>query len=171
MYINLGNISEDVLRDGKRFFENGISGAVTKAAEDSSGKWGKVPANPIQVTQAFSNDPADRELQDAGFDGLINDAETRKFKAYLDALLGTYGSGSPIYQKALTDPSKDDYKNYRDASYDQSQTGILGRYKNINNPNILRKIPIKVFKNGIEINGSPFIHQGEVAKVLNINKD
>ncbi len=134
MYFNLGNISEDVLRDGKRFFENGISGTVTKATEDSSGKWGKVPANPIQVTQAFSNDPADRELQDAGFDGLINDAESRKFKDYLDALLGNYGASSPIYQKAITDPSKDDYKNYRDATYDQSQTGILGRYKNINNP-------------------------------------
>ena len=66
LYFNLGNISEDVLRDGKRFFENGISGAVIKANEDSSTVWGKVPVNPIQVTQAFSNDPADRPLQDAG---------------------------------------------------------------------------------------------------------
>lgn len=134
LYFNLGNISEDVLRDGKRFFENGISGVNTKATEDSSGKWGKVPANPIQVTQAFSNDPADRPLQDAGFDGLVNDAETRKFQAYLNALAANFGVNSAIYQRAIADPSRDDYKNYRDATYDQSSTGILGRYKNINNP-------------------------------------
>jgi cell surface protein SprA len=133
LYFNLGNISEDVLRDGKRFFENGISGAVTKAAEDSSGKWGKVPANPIQVTQAFSNDPADRPLQDAGFDGLSNDAERRKFQSYLNSLLANFGANSPIYQKALKDPSNDDFRNYRDASY-TNRDGILQRYKDINNP-------------------------------------
>jgi len=134
LYFNLGNISEDVLRDGKRFFENGISGANFKAAEDSSGNWGKVPANPIQVTQAFSNDPADRPLQDAGFDGITNDAETRKFADYLRSLQNTFGANSSVYRKALSDPSADDFKNYRDASYDQSQSGILSRYKNINNP-------------------------------------
>ncbi len=134
LYFNLGNISEDVLRDGKRFFENGISGVNTKTTEDSSGKWGKVPANPIQVTQAFSNDPADRELQDAGFDGLVNEGERRKFKKYLDDLQANFGANSLIYQQAIADPSKDDYKNYRDGTYDQAQVKILGRYKNVNNP-------------------------------------
>ncbi|HUR12219.1 MAG TPA: cell surface protein SprA [Flavitalea sp.] len=134
LYFNLGNISEDVLRDGKRFFENGISGAVTRAQEDSSTVWGKVPSNPIQVTQAFSNDPSDRPLQDAGFDGLDNDAERRKFPQYLNDLLNNFGPNSPIYQAALSDPSNDDFLNYRDAVYDQTQTRILGRYKNINSP-------------------------------------
>src|SRR5690606_5023415 len=86
LYFNLGNVSEDVLKDGKRFFENGISGAVTQAQEDSSTVWGKVPANPIQVTQAFSNDPSDRPLQDAGFDGLTTDAENRKFQTFLNQM-------------------------------------------------------------------------------------
>src|SRR5258706_565981 len=35
-YINLGNISEDVLRDGRRQFENGLPGADGKAAVDNS---------------------------------------------------------------------------------------------------------------------------------------
>ncbi|MBC7848542.1 MAG: cell surface protein SprA, partial [Chitinophagaceae bacterium] len=133
LYFNLGNISEDVLRDGKRFFENGISGANTRATEDSSGRWGKVPANPIQVTQAFSNDPADRPLQDAGFDGLVNEAERRKFQEYLDMLATNFGVNSPAYQKALADPASDDFKNYRDASF-TNRAGILERYKDINNP-------------------------------------
>ncbi len=133
LYFNLGNISEDVLKDGKRFFENGISGAVTTAIEDSATVWGKVPANPIQVTQAFSNDPADRPLQDAGFDGLDDDAERRKFQQYLDDLRNAFGTNSPIYQQALNDPSRDNFKNYRDASYN-NRDGILERYKHINNP-------------------------------------
>ena len=54
---------------------------LPKRMEDSATVWGKVPANPIQVTQAFSNDPADRPLQDAGFDGLDDEAEARKFQA------------------------------------------------------------------------------------------
>lgn len=134
LYFNLGNISEDVLKDGKRFFENGISGAVTKAIEDNDTKWGKVPANPIQVTQAFSNDPADRPLQDAGFDGLDNDAERAKFQDYLNRLAANFGVNSAVYQQAFADPAGDDFKYYRDAAFDQSKTGILGRYKNINSP-------------------------------------
>jgi cell surface protein SprA len=133
LYFNLGNISEDILRDGKRFFENGISGAVTKALEDSSTVWGKVPGNPIQVTQAFSNDPADRPLQDAGFDGLDDEAERRKFAQYLDDLRTRFGVNSAIYQQALQDPSRDDFRNYRDASF-TSRDGILQRYKNVNSP-------------------------------------
>lgn len=134
LYFNLGNISEDILKDGKRFFENGISGEVTKALEDNDTKWGKVPGNPIQVTQAFSNDPADRLLQDAGLDGLLNDAEREKFQNYLNQLAATFGVNSAVYQQALEDPASDDFRNYRDGYYDQTQTGILGRYKNINSP-------------------------------------
>jgi cell surface protein SprA len=130
LYFNLGNISEDVLKDGKRFFENGISGAVTTAREDSATVWGKVPANPIQVTQAFSNDPGDRPLQDAGFDGMVDDAEKVKFQGYLNQLQSI---GSGAYQAALNDPASDDYINYRNAQF-SSNDGILIRYKNINNP-------------------------------------
>lgn len=133
LYFHLGNISEDVLKDGKRFFENGISGAVTTAQEDTSTVWGKVPANPIQVTQAFSNDPADRPLQDAGFDGLDDEGERAKFQEYLADLAAAFGTSSAIYQQALADPSHDDFKNYRDASY-TNRDGILQRYKQINNP-------------------------------------
>lgn len=130
LYFNLGNVSEDVLKDGKRFFENGISGAVTTALEDTATRWGKVPANPIQVTQAFSNDPGDRPLQDAGFDGLTNEAEQSKFQAYLNQLQAV---APGAYQRALNDPSSDDYINYRNAQFG-SNDGILARYKNINNP-------------------------------------
>lgn len=120
------------MKDGKRFFENGISGTVTQAQEDSATRWGKVPANSIQVTQAFSNDPSDRPLQDAGFDGLTNDAEARKFQAYLNQV-GSVVTDQGALQKIQRDPSADDYLNYRDATFGGTD-GILLRYKNINNP-------------------------------------
>ncbi len=134
LYINLGNISEDVLKDGRRFYENGLNTPNQPSAIDSSSVWGNVPVNPIQVTNAFSNDPADRPFQDVGFDGLDDNGERRKNSAYLAALANNFGNTSPIYQKANKDPSGDDYKWYRDASYDQSNTGIMGRYKDYNNP-------------------------------------
>ncbi|MEO6000303.1 MAG: cell surface protein SprA, partial [Chitinophagaceae bacterium] len=134
LYFNLGNISEDVLRDGRRFFENGLPTPNIKAGVDSSTKWGKVPSNPIQVTQAFSNDPTDRPYQDVGFDGLDDAAEGVKFQNYLAQLAANFGINSKAYKDALKDPSNDDFKNYRDADYDNQRAGILERYKNINSP-------------------------------------
>lgn len=136
LYFNLGNLSEDVLRDGKRLYENGLPTTANPGTPvDSTTVWGRTPANPLQVTNAFSNEPADRPLQDVGFDGLQDDAEARKFRAYLDSLRINFGTGSLAYQKALTDPAADNFKAYRDPSFDQgTPAGILQRYKNINNP-------------------------------------
>lgn len=134
LYFNFGNVSEDILKDGKRFYENGMNTPNIPAAVDSSNTWGKTPVNPIQITQSFSNNPDDRPYQDVGFDGLDDAAERRKKGYVLQRLADNFGTGSPIYQKTLQDPSNDNYKWYRDASFDQANTGILGRYKNYNNP-------------------------------------
>jgi cell surface protein SprA len=134
MFINLGNVSEDILKDGKRFYENGINTPNIPTDVDSSNTWGKTPVNPIQITQAFSNDPNDRTYQDVGFDGLDDDAERRKKGYVLQRLANNFGTGSAAYQKALNDPSNDNYKWYRDPAFDPLGTGILGRYKNFNNP-------------------------------------
>jgi len=136
LYFNLGNISEDILKDGKREYENGLPTIKNPAIPvDNNTVWGRVPSNPIQVTNAFSNDPDDRPYQDVGYDGLTDSLERSKFGSYLSSLAANFGTNSPIYQKANADPSNDNFKNYRDPSYDQPQTtGILGRYKEVNNP-------------------------------------
>ncbi len=133
LYFNLGNISEDVLKDSRRFYENGLATPTIPAAITTS-VWGKSPLNPIQVTQAFSNEPADRPFQDVGFDGLEDSAEVRVRQDYLNQISANFGASSKAYQDALADPSIDNFKYYRDAEYDQNQTGILGRYKKFNNP-------------------------------------
>ncbi len=135
LYFNLGNVSEDILRDGKRLYENGLPAPKNNAPVDENTVWGRVPANPLQVTNAFSNDPADRQFQDVGYDGLTDTAEQRKFTPYLNSLQANFGAASPIYQRAQPDPSADNFKPYRDGPFDQPPvTGILQRYKNINNP-------------------------------------
>ena len=133
MYINLGNISEDVLKDSRRFYENGLP-TPTIPASTTTSNWGRMPLNPIQVTTGFSNEPADRPFQDVGFDGLEDSAEVRFRAQYLQALATRFGTGSLAYQKASVDPSTDNFRYYRDPLYDQQTTGILGRYKEFTNP-------------------------------------
>ncbi len=134
LYIDLGSVSEDVLKDGRKLFENGLNTPNIPAAIDSSSVWGRVPFNAVQTTNAFSTDPTDRPYQDEGFDGLDDPGEQGKFANYLSKLAVLFGTGSPVYQKALADPSADDYLNYRDPVYDAAQANIIDRYKNINNP-------------------------------------
>jgi len=133
LYFNLGNVSEDILKDGKRFYENGLSTPNAPSPEDNS-NWGKVPRNPIQVTNAFSNNPDDRLYQDVGLDGLNDTAEVSKRALYLNQLQLTFGAASKVYQDALKDPSNDNYHNYRGDDLDNQGAGILARYKNYNNP-------------------------------------
>lgn len=133
LYFDLGNVSEDVLKDGKRFYENGLPTPNAPAPVTNS-DWGRVPSNPIQITNSFSNDPNDRKYQDIGFDGLDDTAEVSKRSIYLSNLAANFGVGSQIYQDALADPSSDDYHYYRGDDYDQQGLGILARYKKFNNP-------------------------------------
>src|SRR5215203_3843775 len=133
LYFNLGNTSEDVLKDGKRLFENGLPAASNPNTPVDQTVWGQVPRNPIQVTNAFSNDPPDRAFQDVGFDGLTDTGEVRQFQPYINQLQANFPN-SPLYQSALLDPSADNFVGYRDAFYDKKNAGILERYKNINNP-------------------------------------
>jgi cell surface protein SprA len=130
LYFNLGNISEDILKDGRRFYENGLPTPTASSQVDNASVWGRVPLNPIQVTNAFSNNADDRKYQDLGFDGNNSDSEKVKRAPYLAQLQGTLSGAA--YQAASKDPSSDDYIHYRDAAFTGSD-GIVKRYKNFNN--------------------------------------
>ncbi|MBX3240028.1 MAG: cell surface protein SprA [Chitinophagaceae bacterium] len=133
LYFNLGNVSEDILKDGKRAYENGLPTPKIPAQTDNS-VWGTTPVNPIQVTQAFSNDPEDREFQDVGLDGM-GDAEERTVRQqFLQSLQAALGANSQAYLQVEADPSSDNFRFYRDTEYDKTGAGILGRYKHFNSP-------------------------------------
>ena len=133
MYIHLGNISEDVLKDGYKSFENGLpNSAIVEDVETTA--WGRVPTN-FSIVEAFDNDPTSREYQDVGLDGLRTVDEKLFFDSvYIQPLLSAYGTTSSAYENAINDPSADNFHYFRGASdFDIEETPILDRYKNFNN--------------------------------------
>ncbi|MCW3463314.1 T9SS outer membrane translocon Sov/SprA [Chitinophaga nivalis] len=133
LYFNLGNVSEDILKDSKKFFENGMPDPNQNPNKIDSSKWGRVPKFQQQITQAFDNDPNIRSYQDVGYDGLKSSDEASFFRSYMDTLSRNF-AGSPVMEAARRDPANDDYEHYRSSTYDARRTNILGRYKNYSNP-------------------------------------
>lgn len=133
LYINLGNISEDILRDGKISFENGLPKPTELNKVDTT-VWGRIPKFQQQLTYAFDNDPAARAYQDVGYDGMDDPQERGLRAAFLQSLSSNFGGGSAIFRAAQEDPDNDNYHFYRGADYDAAQLSILGRYKHFNNP-------------------------------------
>jgi hypothetical protein len=138
LYFNLGNVSEDVLKDSRKFFENGLPDPNQNANQLDSSHWGRIPKYQQQLTQAFDNDPNIRGYQDVGYDGVRSnngdDDERNFYRNYLNQLLASFGPNSQIYQDALRDPANDDYHHYRGDDYDRDKLDILQRYKRISNP-------------------------------------
>ena len=133
LYFNLGEISEDVLRDGRKFYESGmpVDGDRSKLTQTA---WGWVP-NQNAVTYAFNTTSDSRRLQDIGFNGLTSEEE-RSFGPYAKFLQEVRSRVRPeVYDSILQSPSADKYHYYRGTDFDEQRTSILDRYKFINNPN------------------------------------
>ena len=129
LYFNLGEISEDILRDGRKSFENGLPTSAEVVDVDTT-IWGRVPR--LQsIVNAFSNDPAARQYQDIGYDGLSSEDETSFFERFLT--IANAQLDQEAYDKLLQDPSGDDFMYFRSDEYDQSNAKILDRYKRYNN--------------------------------------
>ena len=129
-YINLGEVSEDILRDGKKFYESGMP--VDGSKSFTYTQWGKIPTQST-VTYAFATTSGSRALQDVGFNGLT-DAEEQEFykSAYLDQIQGKVNQA--VFDSIFADPARDDYHYFRGSDWDQMRAPILQRYKYINNP-------------------------------------
>ncbi len=137
LYINLGDISEDILRDGRKFYENGLPATATVENVDTT-IWGRVPT--LQdLVGTFSNSSEARQYQDVGYDGL-RDLDERSFfeNVYLNIIRDRFGEGSAAYTKAFDDPSGDNYHYFRsndwDTPDDEVHKSILARYKSFNGP-------------------------------------
>ena len=131
LYINLGEVSEDILKDGKKFFENGlpIDGDMTKTEETV---WGRVPRD-RSVVYAFDNTSGARRRQDVGLNGLSTEDE-RTFSTYQKYLERVQGIvNAEVYQKFYNDPAGDTYHYFRGSDYDREERSILERYKYYNN--------------------------------------
>ena len=126
IYINLGNISEDILKDGRKSIEHGLPNSTEIINVDTS-KWGRISTRQ-PATNAFDNDPDTRKYQDIGLDGLSDEDERLFFNNYLANIQQIV---SPeIYTQIEEDPSNDNFK-YQ-LSGDLGNIKILERYKNYN---------------------------------------
>ena len=132
LYINLGEVSEDVLRDGKKFYESGMP--VDGSQAFSYTQWGKIPEQATQ-TYAFATTSGSRSKQDVGLNGLTDEEEQTfgAYKEWIDAVSAVVQNDSLI-QAWRQDPAGDDYHYYRGSDFDNARTSILERYKRINNP-------------------------------------
>ncbi|MFM2228967.1 MAG: hypothetical protein RL607_225 [Bacteroidota bacterium] len=107
IYFNLGEISEDILKDGRKFYENGLGPDQVVTNET----WGNVPASQSLI-YAFDTDTNNRTAQDVGYDGLNDAQEAAKYSSFA----------------SFPDPAADNYNYYLNANGD-----VLERYKSYNN--------------------------------------
>ena len=132
LYIDLGEISEDVLKDGKKFYESGLP-LDENPAYFTETVWGRVPIG-TSVTYAFNNESGARTRQDVGLNGLSSEQE-RTYPAYAQYLQEIQGKVSPeVFDSIFADPAGDDYHYYRGTDFDNQRVSILDRYKRINLP-------------------------------------
>ncbi|GEP49614.1 cell surface protein SprA [Flavobacterium noncentrifugens] len=112
IYFNLGSISEDILKDGKKMFENGLPQTSDNQAQFTPTIWGKIPWSQSLV-YAFDTSEGNRQIQDVGLDGLSDAEEAAKYPAFA----------------GLPDPAGDNYQYFINA---ETTGGVLARYKNYN---------------------------------------
>jgi cell surface protein SprA len=129
LYFNLGNVSEDILSDSRKSFENGLPSTSEVENVDTT-VWGRVSTNQL-LNNSFENDADSRKYQDVGFDGLSSDEEQTFFKDYLEEIKNKISAEA--YNKVVADPSGDDYHYYRGGDYDDEEVSIIDRYKKYNN--------------------------------------
>ncbi|MDG1850332.1 MAG: cell surface protein SprA [Flavobacteriales bacterium] len=136
-YINLGNVSEDILKDSRKSYENGLPIDGDEGDVDTTA-WGRVPSVQALVN-AFNSGQTARDLQDVGLDGL-SDEQERAFisveggqtETYLEKIQTHLGLNSEAYNKANQDPSADNYHYYYGEDYNNEEKSILERYKRYN---------------------------------------
>ena len=138
LYFNLGDVSEDILRDGKKAFEHGLPVSAADVGRVDSTIWGYVPRTTSTVV-AFSNETGSRAMQDIGLNGLNSEQEKNwpAYKQYLTDLqtrvsADVWSRWADDRFSPRNDPAGDNFHYYRGTDYDEEEVPILERYKHYN---------------------------------------
>ncbi|HEY3385504.1 MAG TPA: cell surface protein SprA, partial [Saprospiraceae bacterium] len=129
LVFQLGNISEDILRDSRKFFEHGLPLSVNDAPVDST-NWGRIPRIPATVN-AFSNAGGARDIQDVGLDGLTDEQE-RSDPFFQDYLQTLSGASADCISEISRDPANDNFVYFLDEDAYPDGTSVLERYSRYN---------------------------------------
>ena len=128
LHINLGSVSEDILKDSRMQFEQGLFNDPNLT---DSTAWGRVPRGQ-PIANAFDNNENLRDVQDVGFDGLDDELEGVRYGQYLSELQAA-GVPPEILARAQEDPAADNFIHYLADEYDDV-SDIIQRYKDWNGP-------------------------------------
>lgn len=122
LLLQLGNVSEDVLKDGKLQYENGLP-TPNVPANTTTTNWGTQP-NQFPILYAFSTENEERAAQDLGYDGLDAQGESAKFGTnFINPVTNT------------PDPASDDFVFYLSDQFQGAQaSSLLERYKYFRGP-------------------------------------
>ena len=137
LYFNLGEMSEDILKDGLKSYENGlpVDGSNSFTTETN---WGRVSSN-NSLTYAFDNTAGSRKNQDLGLNGLSTENEKAfpTYQKYVNDLRMKLSHDAVARMESdqfspFNDPAGDNYHFYRGYDYDEQQLSIHERYKHYN---------------------------------------
>lgn len=129
LYFNLGNVSEDILKDGYRSSENALPTAAHPASVTQT-PWGDVPV--VQpLVNAFNNTSSERTEQDIGLDGLKDGVEQSRHSGFVNAALAVI-TNTAERNRLQNDPSNDNFHYFRGSDYDGQGLSVLKRYKDFN---------------------------------------
>jgi len=133
LLVNIGNVSEDVLRDGQMSFENGLplDPQNPQGLDTDTTNWAQVPITQ-SIVNAFDNTTNSNATQDVGFDGFNDNGERVYYEEFLDRITAIPGVSAEVVAEATEDPSTDNYHFYRGSDYDAQSLDILERYKRFN---------------------------------------
>ena len=131
LYFNLGNISEDVLPDSRKSFENGLPTSAAFDPSDYDTTAWSVVSNEQVIVNAFDNSPSSRAFQDVGLDGFGDDDEKTYFSTFIN-WVNSSSLSAIAKNKLLGDASSDNYTYYRDDRADTEEQDIVRRYKYYN---------------------------------------
>lgn len=123
LYFNLGNISEDILRDSRKAFEDGLPKATVEKVDTTV--WGRIPSNDYSVNANPTKE------QDVGLDGLSDANEQTFFNKYL-ADLEDLITNPNVLEEFDQDPSNDNFMYYNGDETRALQLSILDSYKKYN---------------------------------------
>jgi len=126
LYFNLGNISEDILKDDRRMYENGLprDGIKIPGTNIDATPFFDVPINQSLI-YAFTEEDAERPNQDIGLDGLTDTEERER-------LIDLGFTALDLDKLDANDPAGDNYNFFRGGELDAADASILTRYRNFN---------------------------------------
>lgn len=167
--LNLGEISEDILKDGRKLYENGLPDSGGTQPTYST-NWGKVPASQSLI-YAFDTNEANRGVQDVGLNGLNDDEEKIKYPAF--AGLGDASADNYNYYLNATGTILDRYKSYNGLENNSPITvtdtnrgnSTIPDVEDLNRDNTMNTINA-YYKFNVPISPNPVVGQNYVSDVM-----